>query len=69
MSLEVVEACIAPGVFERGAVPGVSYSAFCDPSGGSADSMTLAIVHVEGDCVIVDCVREAQPAIQSRRGC
>lgn len=61
VSLEVVEACIAPGVFERGPVPGVSYSAFCDPSGGSADSMTLAIVHPEGDRVILDLVRESRP--------
>ena len=64
VSLEVVEACIAPGVFERGPVPGVRFSAFCDPSGGSADSMTLAIVHSEGaeqQRVILDAVREVRP--------
>jgi hypothetical protein len=68
VSLEVVEACIAPGIFERGPLPGVRYAAFCDPSGGSADSMTLAIVHTEkkgdrkdGARVILDAVREVRP--------
>jgi hypothetical protein len=34
------------------------YSAFVDPSGGSSDSMTLAIGHREKDITIVDVVRE-----------
>ena len=63
VNLEVVEACITPGIFERGPLPGVHYSAFCDPSGGSADSMTLAIVHRDDGegRVILDAVREAKP--------
>jgi hypothetical protein len=32
-----------------------------DPSGGSADSFTLAIAHREGDRGVLDCVREVRP--------
>jgi hypothetical protein len=38
-------------------VSGVSYVAFVDPSGGSADSMTLAIGHKQDDVSILDAVR------------
>ena len=41
--------------------PDQSYEGFCDPSGGSADSMTLAIGHREGDNVIIDALRERKP--------
>jgi len=40
---------------------GASYFAFVDPSGGSSDSMTLAIAHMEGERVVLDCVREQKP--------
>jgi hypothetical protein len=40
---EVVEGCVSRGVFERLPISGVGYYAFVDPSGGSSDSMTLAI--------------------------
>src|ERR1700704_511671 len=43
----------------------VSYTAFCDPSGGSSDSMTLAISHRDPDGVLVlDCVRETMAPFQ-----
>jgi hypothetical protein len=58
---EAVEACLVEGRFELPPVSGIEYSAFVDPSGGSADSMTLAITHREGDKVIVDAVREHRP--------
>lgn len=58
---EAIEACIATGIFERPPVPRVNYVAFVDPSGGSADSMTLAVAHREGDSVILDAVRERKP--------
>jgi hypothetical protein len=35
--------------------------AFIDPSGGSADSMTMAIAHVEGDIAVLDAIREVVP--------
>jgi hypothetical protein len=55
---EVVEACIVPGRFELPPIGGVIYSAFVDPSGGSADSMTVAISHRDGEKVVLDAVRE-----------
>ena len=58
VSLDVVKACITAGVRERGAIEKISYVAFVDPSGGSSDSMTLAVAHREGDRVVLDCVRE-----------
>ena len=62
VSREIVEACIAPGTYERPPVSGISYFAFVDPSGGSGlDSMTLAIAHRAGDRVVLDAVRERRP--------
>jgi hypothetical protein len=58
---EAVEACVALDVRERSPVTGARYRAFVDPSGGSADSMTLAIGHREKDVVVIDAVRERHP--------
>ena len=58
--MEVVEACLGD-YREQLPVPDVMYHAFTDPSGGSADSFTLAIAHKDGDQVIVDAVRERKP--------
>jgi hypothetical protein len=59
---ETVEACVAVGVRERAPLPEQhDYMAFCDPSGGSSDSMTLAVGHREGDVVVVDAIRERRP--------
>jgi hypothetical protein len=44
---EVVDAAIRKGRFQIKPIPGVQYWAFCDPSGGTVDSFTLAISHVE----------------------
>ena len=42
---------------------GIRYTAFVDPSGGSADSMTLAIAHRDSATkrVVLDAVRERRP--------
>ena len=61
VSRDAVEACVISGRFELPPVAGIAYMAFCDPSGGSADSMTLAITHRQGDKIIVDAVREHRP--------
>jgi hypothetical protein len=61
ISREAVEACVSLGVRERPPVPGVRFFGFVDPSGGSADSMTLAVSHQADDLVVIDCVREVQP--------
>jgi hypothetical protein len=58
---EAVEACISFGVRERAPMQSVRYYAFVDPSGGSADSMSLAIGHREDDIVVVDTLREIKP--------
>ncbi len=62
VSLEVLEACTADGVFELPPMSGAIYVAFVDPSGGSSDSMTLAIAHRDKFGIgILDCIREVRP--------
>jgi hypothetical protein len=59
VALEVLEACTARGTYEIPPLPRIDYVAFCDPSGGSSDSMTLAISHRESDgSLILDAIRE-----------
>jgi len=55
---EVVESAVPYGVYELPYVSRFSYSAFCDPSGGSSDSMTLAVAHSENGKAVLDCLRE-----------
>jgi len=57
----VVDACTAPGRYELPRISTNRYHAFVDPSGGSSDSMTLAIAHAEGQRAVLDCVRERRP--------
>jgi hypothetical protein len=58
---EAVEACVARTVYERAPQIGLigGFRAFCDPSGGSSDSFTLAIAHYvpASQTVIIDCAR------------
>ena len=67
LTREAVEACVTPDCRERPPVAGVRYFGFCDPSGGSADSMTLAIAHAEPgengapSRAVLDAVRERRP--------
>jgi hypothetical protein len=60
---ESLMACVSTGVYERAPLSNVTFEAFCDPSGGSSDSMTLAIGHVEhaSQSIVVDCLREVKP--------
>jgi hypothetical protein len=59
---EVIDAAVVPGRHEFPPCAGNSYAAFCDPSGGSQDSITLAIAHRDKDGrVIVDAIRERRP--------
>jgi hypothetical protein len=60
LTLEAVEACIDPGVYERPYNRQFSYSAFVDPSGGLNDSFTLAIAHMEGKIAVSDVIREVR---------
>ena len=61
ISHEVVEGCVVPTRRELSPVEGTTYVAFCDPSGGSQDSFTLAIAHKEQERIVVDAIREYVP--------
>jgi hypothetical protein len=64
VSLDVLESCTADGLYELPPVSGTAYLAFCDPSGGSSDSMTLAIAHHDDGVAVLDCVREVRAPFQ-----
>ncbi len=61
VSRSVVDMCTVPGRVELPPAYGSSYVAFVDPSGGTADSMTLAIAHAERDVGVLDAMREVRP--------
>ena len=61
VSREALDTVVEWGVAERGPLPGKRYAAFVDPSGGSADSMTLAVAHKEGEIAVLDLLREIRP--------
>jgi hypothetical protein len=64
VSGEVVDALVMPGRHELPPLSDVTYMGFVDPSGGSADSMTLAIGHYGGaryEIRVLDLVREMRP--------
>jgi hypothetical protein len=67
VSREVVESCVVARRYELPALATLSYAAFVDPSGGTADSFSLAIAHRERDDrdipgrLVLDCVRETRP--------
>jgi len=58
VSHDVVAAAVVPHRVLLPKVDGCSYVAFCDPSGGSSDSMTLGISHCEGERVVLDLALE-----------
>jgi hypothetical protein len=60
VALEVVQTCVG-GHHEMAPLQQNIYHAFVDPSGGSSDSMTMAISHKEGDRIIIDAVQERKP--------
>jgi hypothetical protein len=61
VSPEIIDACTARGVEARPYDKQWKYVAHCDPSGGSQDSFTLAIGHVEGEVGILDLLIERRP--------
>jgi hypothetical protein len=58
---EVIDACTARGRAELLPADGVQYRAFVDPSGGTGDSMTIAVAHRQGNIGVLDCIREIRP--------
>ena len=61
ISREAIEVAIQPGRFELPPASGAHYVGFVDPSGGSADSFTLAIGHRDKERGVLDVVRERRP--------
>jgi len=62
LSLELIEAAVDVGIKVRPPRSGVRYHAFVDAaSGAGQDSFAVAIVHAEGDQVVVDCAYEIAP--------
>jgi hypothetical protein len=60
VAYEIVQSCVGDHV-EMAPLGINRYSAFVDPSGGSADSFTLAISHRDGERVVIDAIREVRP--------
>jgi hypothetical protein len=58
ISRDAIEAAVSRGVTVRAPLDGISYFAFVDPSGGSSDSMTMAIGHSEGERAVLDSIVE-----------
>jgi hypothetical protein len=59
---EIVRGLVISGRHELAPVSGIDYTAFTDPSGGSADSFTLCIAHCEKEnTAVVDVIREIRP--------
>lgn len=65
ISRETLDACTIPGRRSLPPLPAHAYVAFVDPSGGSADSFTLALAHTEqrGDATlaVLDHLAEWRP--------
>ena len=61
LTQEAIEAVTDPGIRERAPDLKNNYLGFVDPSGGSSDSMTLAIAHSEGTTQVLDLIREVRP--------
>lgn len=64
---EALQACVDVGVRERLPEPGIEYRGFIDPSGGSQDSMVLAVAHPAGDKATLDLIREIRAPFDPRR--
>jgi hypothetical protein len=54
---QVIAEAVVPDRLELPPVPGLSYRAFGDPSGGRRDAFTCAIGHRDGERGVVDVVR------------
>lgn len=61
LGIDDIEKVIEKGIFSRPYEPGKEYFAFCDPSGGRVDSMTLGIAHIEEGKVNLDQILERRP--------
>jgi hypothetical protein len=66
---DVINDAIARHVHEHLPAPGIRYRAFVDPSGGSSDSFTLAIGHLDNKTrhTHIDAIREVKPPFSPDR--
>jgi hypothetical protein len=71
ISQEILDACVSRGVYERSRQYQKAYFAFTDPSGGSSDSMCLAIAHIDHprETVVIDCLREIRSPFSPEIAC
>jgi hypothetical protein len=60
VSEDAVRACVSRSLRERLPLENTRYFAFVDPSGGGADSFTMAIAHKQADVTAVDVLREVK---------
>lgn len=59
---EVIESLVPPARYELPPLSNVRYTAFVDPSGGSADAMTAAVAHRDREGIaVLDALREWNP--------
>lgn len=69
-SRSALDAVVVRGRFELPKAQGVAYVGFVDPSGGSADSFTLAIAHRDPTGrPVLDLVRETRPPFSPEAVC
>ncbi len=61
LDAELVAKAVESGRRERASQDRFRYVAFCDPSGGSHDRMTLGIAHMEENRVVLDLIRGVTP--------
>lgn len=61
LTRETVERAVDLNVTARKYDPNKTYFGFVDPSGGSSDSMTLAIAHREDTTAVIDLTMEEKP--------
>ncbi len=67
VSFDVVEACAGDHV-ELPPFANLRYFGFCDPSGGSSDSFTLAVSHADGERVVIDALGRSRRRSRRHRG-
>jgi hypothetical protein len=56
---DLIDSAVDSGVTVRPPQKGIQYKSFCDPSGGSGDSFTMAIAHADNvEMAVIDCLIE-----------
>jgi len=66
LTTELIERAVIPGRYELPKIADVQYYAFVDPSGGRADSFTLAIAHKEAGengRIVLDRIEDRRPPL------